>query len=60
MGMASIMKAKKIIVIATGANKAEAVKGMLQGPVTTDCPASILQNHPDVCVFLDKEAASLL
>lgn len=60
MGLASIMKAKKIIVIATGANKAEAVKGMLQGPVTTDCPASILQNHPDVCVFLDKEAASLL
>ena len=60
MGLASIMRAKKIIVIATGANKAEAVRGMLQGPRTTDCPASILQDHKDVTVLLDKEAASLL
>ena len=58
MGLASIMRAKKIIVIATGENKAEAVYGMLKGPKTTDCPASILQDHPDVTVLLDKAAAS--
>ena len=60
MGLASIMRAKKIIVIATGENKAEAVYGMLKGPKTTDCPASILQDPPDVTVLLDKAAASKL
>ena len=60
MGLASIMRAKKIIVIATGENKAEAVYGMLKRPKTTDCPASILQDHPDVTVLLDKAAASKL
>ena len=60
MGLASIMRAKKIIVIATGENKAEAVYGMVKGPKTTDCPASILQDHPDVTVLLDKAAASKL
>lgn len=60
MGLASIMRAKKIIVIATGENKAEAVYGMLKEPKTTDCPASILQDHPDVTVLLDKAAASKL
>ncbi|MBR6407202.1 MAG: glucosamine-6-phosphate deaminase [Clostridia bacterium] len=60
MGLASIMRARKIIMIATGANKADAVKGMLEGEKTTACPASILQDHPDVTVVLDKEAASKL
>ncbi len=60
MGLASIMRAKKIILIATGANKADAVWGMIKGPKTTDCPASILQDHPEVHVFLDEEAASKL
>lgn len=59
-GIASIMKAKKIMLIATGANKAKAVKDMLQGPVSEDCPASILQKHDDVTIILDKDAASLL
>ena len=58
MGLASIMRAKKIIVIATGANKANAVYGMVKGPKTPDCPASILQDHDDVTVILDHEAAS--
>lgn len=58
MGLASIMRAAKIIVIATGANKANAVYGMIKGPKTTDCPASILQDHPDVTVILDHEAAA--
>ena len=60
MGLASIMRAKKIIVIATGANKADAVFGMIKGPKTTDCPASILQDHEDVTVILDQAAAARL
>jgi glucosamine-6-phosphate deaminase len=46
--------------LASGANKAEAVKQMLSGPITEDLPASILQNHPNVEVFIDKEAAKLI
>ncbi len=59
-GLASIMRAKKIVLIATGANKADAVYGMLKGEITTDCPASVLQNHADVTVVLDEAAASRL
>ena len=60
MGIGSIMRAKKIVFIATGAAKAQAVKDMIEGEVTPEHPASILQQHADVTVFLDKEAASLL
>ena len=60
MGIGSIMKAKKIVLIATGASKAEAVKGMIKGEVTPQLPASILQQHQDVVIFLDEAAASLL
>ena len=58
MGLASIMRAKKIILIATGANKADAVYGMLRGEKTIECPASILQDHADVTVILDEAAAA--
>lgn len=57
-GLASIMRADKILMIATGANKADAVYGMLKGAVSENCPASILQNHSNVYVFLDQEAAA--
>ena len=60
MGIGSIMKSKKIVLIATGASKAEAVKAMINGPVTPQCPASILQQHADAVIFLDEAAASLL
>ena len=60
MGIGSIMKAKKIILIATGASKADAVKAMVNGPVTPQCPASILQQHEDAIIFLDEAAAALL
>ena len=60
MGIGSIMRSKKIIMIATGASKAEAVRAMIKGPVTPACPASILQQHSDVTVFLDTAAAALL
>ncbi|MCI1588956.1 MULTISPECIES: glucosamine-6-phosphate deaminase [Heyndrickxia] len=60
MGIQSIMAAKKIILLAFGANKAEAVKRMLEGSVDESCPASVLQKHPNVVVLADTEAASLL
>ena len=52
------MRAKKILLIATGANKADAVYGMIKGAKSEECPASILQDHEDVTVILDKDAAS--
>ncbi len=60
MGLADIMEADQILVASSGIRKAEAVKGTLEGPVTEDCPASILQKHPNVIFIMDEEAASLL
>ena len=59
-GIGTIMKAGNILLIATGANKAQAVKDMIDGPVDENCPASILQKHPNVIVIVDEAAASLL
>lgn len=60
MGVNQIMSAKKIVLIATGPKKAEAVRNMIKGEVTPQVPASILQKHNDVEIFLDEAAASLL
>ncbi len=60
MGIGEIMRAKKILLEAFGKNKAKAVKAMVEGEVTTDVPASILQKHPNVTVIVDEDAASLL
>ncbi len=60
MGIKQITSAKKIVLIATGPKKAEAVRNMIEGPVTPEVPASILQEHNDVVIFLDEAAASLL
>ncbi len=60
MGIATIMKAGKILLIATGANKADAVAAMINKAPSTDCPASVLQNHKDVVVILDEAAAAKL
>lgn len=60
MGIGSIMKSKKIILMAFGAQKAAAVKGMLEGEVTENVPASVLQKHDDVVVIIDEAAASKL
>lgn len=60
MGIGTIMKAKKIIVVANGEGKAAIVKKAFTGPVVPEVPASVLQLHPDVTVVLDSEAASLL
>ena len=60
MGLSNIMTAKKIVVLANGANKAKAVYGMVHGEITEDIPASILQNHSDCTLICDEAAASLL
>jgi glucosamine-6-phosphate deaminase len=60
MGIHNIMESKHILLIACGKRKAEAVKGMIEGEVTEELPASILQRHPHVTVIIDEEAASLL
>lgn len=60
MGLGSIMSAEKIMLIAYGENKAEAIANAINGPVTEDVPASILQKHKDVVFILDEAAASKL
>ena len=60
MGIQTIMKAKKILVIVNGAGKGEIVKKAFFGPVTPEVPASILQMHPDVTVIADETACAML
>lgn len=60
MGIASIMAAKSIVLMAYGESKAEAIKGMVEGEITEDMPSSILQQHADVVVIADEAAAALL
>ncbi|MFD0617874.1 glucosamine-6-phosphate deaminase [Paenibacillus sp. GCM10027629] len=60
MGVGTILKAKMIILVVRGKDKASIVKRALQGPITTDCPASLLQTHSNVVVLLDKKAAGEL
>ncbi len=60
MGLKSIMNARKIVLIATGKNKAKAVYGLIKGPISEDMPCSILQKHKDVTVYVDEDAYSLV
>jgi glucosamine-6-phosphate deaminase len=60
MGIKTVMNARRIILIALGKGKADIVKKFIQGDVTPEVPASVLQLHPNVEVYLDFEAASLL
>lgn len=60
MGIRTIMLAKKILVVVSGADKAEIVKKAFAGPVTPHVPASLLQMHPDVIVVGDEAALSLM
>lgn len=60
MGIGSIFKARRILLLVNGAAKANILKEALEGPVTPMVPASILQLHPNVLVLCDKEAGSLL
>lgn len=58
MGIGTIMMAKKILIIVSGADKAEIVQKAFFGPVTPQVPASILQMHPDVTLVADEAALS--
>lgn len=60
MGVGSILKAKQILLLVRGAEKAEAIRNAVQGPITTQCPASLLQTHPNVVVLLDEGAGQWL
>lgn len=57
MGIKQIMQAKKILILASGANKAEAVYRMAKGEVSEEVPASVLQLHPDCTLIVDEPAA---
>jgi len=60
MGIATIMRAKKIVLLASGKGKAEVIAAALKGKITPKLPASVLQRHPNCLVILDKAAASKL
>lgn len=60
MGLKNIMQSKKIVILANGANKANAVYGLVKGEVTERVPASVLQLHPDCVLICDEAAASRL
>jgi glucosamine-6-phosphate deaminase len=60
MGVGTILEARKILFLANGASKADAVAKAIEGPITSMITASALQLHPDVTAYLDREAASKL
>ena len=60
MGIGNIMRAKSILLVANGKNKAKALAAALKGPVTPQCPASILQFHPNAIIVADEDAMSEL
>jgi len=60
MGIGTIMEAQEIILLASGKNKADALKKTVEGPITAMCPASALQLHRKATIIADEEAASLL
>ena len=58
MGIGTIMSAKKILMVVTGADKADIVAKAFYGEVTPEVPASIIQFHPNVTVICDEAAMS--
>ena len=56
----SILKSKRILLLASGENKAEAIKETVSGYVSTQVPSSLLQTHPEVTIIIDEAAAKLL
>jgi glucosamine-6-phosphate deaminase len=55
-----VLSARRVLVVAFGAQKADAVRATVEGPVSADCPASFLQLHHDTRVFLDEAGAAAL
>jgi glucosamine-6-phosphate deaminase len=60
MGVATILDARSCLLLATGSEKAEAIRNAVEGPITAQVPATALQLHRDVIVLLDEAAASRL
>ena len=60
LGPATIMSARRILLLASGSNKASAIQNMLEGPLDENCPASLLRFHPNAILVLDREAAARL
>lgn len=60
MGIRQIMQARRVLILASGANKADAVRKMVRGPVTEQVPASVLQLHPCCTLIADRAAAARL
>ena len=58
MGIGTILDAKKTLLVAFGKNKANAVRAVVEGPLTASCPGSALQLHNDAVIVLDMAAAS--
>jgi glucosamine-6-phosphate deaminase len=59
-GLGTILRARHLLLVATGAGKAQAIAAAVEGPVSASCPASVLQLHPHATVLLDEAAASHL
>ena len=60
MGIGTIMRSKKILLVVSGEEKAQALKDSIYGPVTPEVPGSILRFHPDVTIIADEAAMSLI
>ena len=60
MGIGTIMRCRKILVVVSGKDKAEILKQVIQGPVTPEVPGSILQFHPDCTIIADEDALSAM
>jgi glucosamine-6-phosphate deaminase len=60
VGIATILKSNRILLMASGKNKARAIRETIGGYVSTEVPASLLQTHPEVTVIIDEEAADLI
>lgn len=60
MGIGTIIQAKRIVLLASGREKASVINQAVNGPITTEVPASVLQLHNNVTLMLDQEAASQL
>lgn len=60
MGPLSVLKAKEVLLIVNGSNKAEALAKMVKGPLTEDFPVSVLRLHSNITIIADEEAAKLI
>ena len=60
MGIGTIMDAKELVMLASGSGKAAAIKAAAEGPLTSQCPASVVQLHRKTFVIVDKEAGAAL